>query len=365
MPWVGVSSTTLHESTSTRSWSGLRPAGHDLGPSGIDSPLSLAAIEPTKNAPKRRRASLVAAAVNHRSGPLGARRFLRRDWTRTNPKLPLPRRLMRRTDPPRANPAVFPIVGDHAEPGDGASFSMIGSNDPERISALVARRDGATLSDGLWITASREVTDDSSPADTAPERCSGKAGVRGPRSRCRRVDRTVRHSGSTRSVAGDPTLEVAGVDALAFMHAAGPDAILVSGTGRDGAVMSLQIGELPEDYDMIVEPVREPLGTIAASIGVENTATTEGNYVEVGLSNPPSHERCLQHHGDRRRHQRAKRLDRLGSRSLRHVGTGARYVRDGRRVRVGRRVPSPSLVVSSSSTDSGGRTSTTSATPVF
>ena len=53
-------------------------------------------------------------------------------------------------------------------------LSLIGSENPERIIALVARRDGNTLHDALSITATLTAPVDAPPTDTAPAEAVGE-----------------------------------------------------------------------------------------------------------------------------------------------------------------------------------------------
>ncbi len=183
-------------------------------------------------------------------------------------------------------PAVFPVVGDQAAPRDFGSFSLIGRENPERISALVARRTGDSLSDSLWVTATLTAPVDEAPADTNPAEAVGEQ-IFDVHGRAAEVwtepfEVPVQHV----RFEGEPTLEVTGFGALAFMQAAGPDVLRVTATTDAANPLTLEIGNLPDGYEVIVEPFREPLGTITASIGVGNTETTEGSYVGVELSNP-------------------------------------------------------------------------------
>jgi hypothetical protein len=183
-------------------------------------------------------------------------------------------------------PAVFPVVGDQPGAGDFGTLATSGES-PERISALVARRDGDTLRDSLRITATAE-TPPESPTDTA---APVEAVVGAQRFH---IDGRVAEVWTEPYVVpvqhvrfeGEPTLEIAGVDALAFMQAAGPDVLRVVSTDSASDTFMLEIGDLPEGYDLIVEPFLGPRGSVVASISVGNTDVSEGSYVGVELSDP-------------------------------------------------------------------------------
>jgi hypothetical protein len=71
-----------------------------------------------------------------------------------------------------AEPAVFPVVGDQPGPRDFGNLILTSEDSPQRVSALVARRNGDTLRDSLWITATAG-TPIESPAGTAPAEAVG------------------------------------------------------------------------------------------------------------------------------------------------------------------------------------------------
>jgi hypothetical protein len=250
----------------------------------VDAPRRPAAADSSDRSRVSRRSTLVAAAVVAAAGLIGLVVVSNRAITdESNPPSAAP------VDPTSetrvAEPAVFPIVGEQAGPMDFGSFSQVGRENPERLNALVARRDGDTLSDALWITATLTRPVDVGPDGTAPAEAVGEQMFeihdRPAVVWTEPSEIPVQHV----RFDGEPVLEVAGVDALAFMQAAGPDAIRTVQTA-DETGFALEIGDLPDGYDLVVEPFREQLGTITASISVGSTATTEGSYVGVSLTNP-------------------------------------------------------------------------------
>lgn len=181
---------------------------------------------------------------------------------------------------------LFPAIGEYAGPSDFGTIGTIASENPERISALVARREANSLRGSLWITVTASTSTTVAPAGTAP----ADPGVQTIDIHGRRAQvwtepfevpaQHVRFDGA-------PVLEIAGVDALAFMQTAGPGAVRIGAPDTDA--FTLEIGDLPEGYEVIVNPFREPRGVtgdIRASISVGGTDTSEGNYVGVELSNP-------------------------------------------------------------------------------
>ena len=182
-----------------------------------------------------------------------------------------------------SEPAVFPVVGDQAGPTDFGHLSTIVNENPDRVSALIARLEGDTLRDSLWITATASTSTTVAPTSTATASPGVETlDVHGRRAEVwtERFEVPVQHV----RFDGSPTLEIAGVDALAFMQSAGPEALRVGAS--DTNAFTLEIGDLPDGYELIVEPFREPRGVTMATISVGGTETSDGVIVAVELSNP-------------------------------------------------------------------------------
>lgn len=250
---------------------------------GVEEPLEPATEGASDRSRVRRRSTVTAAAVLTGMGLFGL--VIANRATIDEPKPPSASPVSATSEPAAPEPAVFPIVGEHVEPNDFGSFNLVGRENPERINALVARRDGNVLSDGLWITMTSTAPADAPPLGTAPAEAVGEQAfeIHGRTAEVwtEPFEVPVQHVRFN----GDPILEVAGVDALAFMQAAGPDAIRMVSTEAEPP-FALQVGNLPVGYDLIIEPFRERLGSLEASIAVGNTETTEGGYVGVRLTNP-------------------------------------------------------------------------------
>jgi hypothetical protein len=190
-----------------------------------------------------------------------------------------------------AEPSVYPLVGDQAGSTDFGSVSFISANNPERVMALIAIRNGDTLRSGLTVIAQVDpVATDASvvPPTSAPAEAVGtqRFDVHG---RWATVwtepgDARVQHV----RFDSQPSLELAGRDALAFAQNAGPDAVRVQSVPDPGVGSSftLEIGQLPAPYELIVDPFRAPTNAVEASINVGATDTAEGGYVGVSLQDP-------------------------------------------------------------------------------
>ena len=230
--------------------------------------------------PRRLRWRTSAAAVVLVAGVLGLVVVAGRpgnDPTRTSGSTP---------DAPTSvliEPSVFPVIGDRPGPRDFGSVGVIDADNPVRISALIARGDGNTISGGLSVTATGAAVVDP-PAGTAPSEAVGVQtfDVQGREAEVwtEPFEVPVQHV----RFAGEPTLEVAGVDSLAFIQAAGPDAIRV--VEADDGSFALEIGELPDGFEVIVDPFVEQRGAVTASVSVGATDSTEGDHVSVGVSDP-------------------------------------------------------------------------------
>jgi hypothetical protein len=263
----------------------LQLRGSATGSGDVETPLEPSTEGSSNRSRVRRRSTVGAAAVLVAMGLFGLVIANRATIDEPTPPSAAPDDATIEAAIPE--PAVFPIVGEQAGPNDFGNFSMAGRENPERINALVARRDGNELNDGLWITLTLTAPADAPPppAGTAPAEAVGEQ-VFDIHGRTADVwtgpfEVPVQHV----RFHGDPVLEVTGVDALAFMQAAGPDAVRMVSTGAEPP-FALQVGDLPAGYELIIEPFRERLGSLGASISVGNTDATEGNYVGVSLTNP-------------------------------------------------------------------------------
>jgi hypothetical protein len=260
------------------------------GAASVSTPLPVRGS--SDRSPRRRVLALATAAIVV-AGVAGVAVVARSgtdDRSPVGPAVSTPNTTRITTEEP-TYPSMYPVVGDAPGPGDHGSFSVVSPSNPARAVALIARRDGDTIVGGLTITATATPTvataAETVPLTTAPAEAVGEQTfeIHG------QVARVWTEPGEERvqhvQFTTDPVLEIAGVDALAFIQAAGQGAIVASyDPSAPGQPPRINIGTLPAGYQVVVEPMTFSLNTVVASIGVGGTDTEEGNGVEVELANP-------------------------------------------------------------------------------
>jgi hypothetical protein len=173
----------------------------------------------------------------------------------------------------------FPIIGTEALSNDQGSYSLIGADNPASVAALIARRDGDTLTGGIQI----EV------ASALPEQFGAPEPVI-----VHGVDVAVYTEPGTPSLRtvvfpGTPTLLVRGLDPVEFLQTADADLIRVvdvTAPTLGHPTFTLSFGTLPSGYDIVVAPFELPRGTTNAATAVVGTEASDGSLIEVSLMNP-------------------------------------------------------------------------------
>ncbi len=181
--------------------------------------------------------------------------------------------------PPSTDLTLFPTVGSVARPGDIGSYSQIANENPERVSALLARRNGSALVDAIQIEAIGPGLDFVGFPESVV--------VHGAAALLYTED----GSPIVRTVVlpGDPVVLVTGTDPVGFLESVEPGAIgvaPVSAPTPGHPAFTLSFCTLPAGYDVIVAPFESPRGTFEATIVVDNTETSFGSMVGVSLMNP-------------------------------------------------------------------------------
>jgi hypothetical protein len=187
-------------------------------------------------------------------------------------------------------PTAFPVVDDPALAGANpwGSYAQVDFENQRRVAAVVARREGDRLVDAVVVTvepgeAAAATMDD--PATTAPAEQSAttiwgrpatvsvEPGRRGP---------------TTVVLAGSPSMSFSGGDPLAFLERAQAEQIRaeIAPTSSGAPELTLEIGNLPDGYEVIAGPEPRALVSVEASLAVGGTATTEGSGIFVGVADP-------------------------------------------------------------------------------
>jgi hypothetical protein len=155
-------------------------------------------------------------------------------------------------------PDQFGVVSD-SWPTAGTASAMwggqLGWDNATAAEALVARRDGELLRDGIALSVS---SDGSSGQLRGTPQQATVAGVP--------VEVYVENGSpaiTTVVLAGTPTVTASGLDPISFLEAAGGFPVYGQRVDDDGEV-TFAIGLLPDGYEVIVPPARLPLGSINA-----------------------------------------------------------------------------------------------------
>ncbi len=174
-------------------------------------------------------------------------------------------------------PDRFPIIDDAWPGADRATGwwgGQIGWENGAMTEALVARRDGDWLRDGIALTVRA-----GGPVASGTPRPTVVAG--------QLVDVYVENGSpvlTTVVLPGSPVVTVSGRDPIAFLEAVGGVPVVDPRSGPDGA-LTFDIGVLPDGYETIVAPTPLPLGAIDAATQVAND-DADGLVVFVSRRNP-------------------------------------------------------------------------------
>ena len=174
-------------------------------------------------------------------------------------------------------PDRFPIVAESwpgANTAIGTWGGQIGWENGVMTEALVARRDGGSLRDGIALTV----------------RASGPVAIGTPQQTTvagQLVNVYVENGTpalTTVVLPGSPVLTASGRDPIAFLEAAGGFPIANQRVGTDGTI-TFDVDTLPADYELIVAPTPLPLGAIDASTQVPKL-DADGLITYVSRRNP-------------------------------------------------------------------------------
>lgn len=223
---------------------------------------------------------------------------------------------------PTAYPAVDQQI-DGATEAQGA-YSMIGYDNPQRVEALIGIVSDTTLTGGIQIQAVAGTradaqaqivpTDAVSPTPTVSTTIvSTSAAETAPVAATYTTHETVQVWGREADVYTEPgipqiktvvidatirgfdtTLRFTGLDPVAVMAASEEFVQVVPIPPVDdsgSAPFTLNFhGPLPAGYSVVAEPTSPPNGAVVGSLSVNNTASVEGNLIQVSTYNPlPAH----------------------------------------------------------------------------
>ncbi len=175
-------------------------------------------------------------------------------------------------------PDVFPAldVADPRAAGAVGLYSQLAEDDPARTSALVGRVAGDDIADGVTL----HVVDGFDAAATALVG-DGSVTIDG--------DEYLRFIEPATSVVtvvvpGDVDLLVTGADPVAFLAAGGTNAVVAAGVD-DSGIVTFELAELPDGYQVVVPPTPILRGAVNAALRLPG-AGTEELLVFVEPTNP-------------------------------------------------------------------------------
>ena len=164
-------------------------------------------------------------------------------------------------------PDRFPIV-PASHPLAGEATAMYGGmrlGDVSVAQALVAVDDGTTLTGAVMLMAYAQISDEMFPGGAEPVTVAGIAGTLYTERGTPEI--------STLVVPEPVPLAVQALDPIAFVEAAGGVPIVDARVEADGGV-TFEVGDLPDGYQVIVEPQRPEGGSVSASTRVPDGRTT-------------------------------------------------------------------------------------------
>jgi hypothetical protein len=179
-------------------------------------------------------------------------------------------------------PDQFGVVSDSWPTAATASAmwgGQLGWDNATAAEALVARRDGELIRDGIALSVSSDGTRDQF---RGVPRQATVAGVP--------VEVYVENGSpaiTTVVLPGTPEVAASGLDPIAFLEAAGGFPVTGQRVDDDGEV-TFAIGPLPDGYDVIAPPARLPLGSATAFTRAndDDGADGDGITVWVDVRNP-------------------------------------------------------------------------------
>ena len=174
-------------------------------------------------------------------------------------------------------PTLFPTVPDSENsevlPPSGG-FAQVSYDNAPVMRGLIGRRDGDAIVEAFTLTAGPWLNP--VPGDEpTPTTVFGQAAT---------VATEPGTPPLTTVTWGDaPMLSITGLDPEAFLEDADPAFATAS---SPGGVTELTIGELTAGWEVLAPPEPARLGSVSASLSVNDTSDVEGNLVEVSVDNP-------------------------------------------------------------------------------
>jgi hypothetical protein len=172
-------------------------------------------------------------------------------------------------------PDQFGVVSDSWPTAATASAmwgGQLGWDNATAAEALVARRDGDLLRDGIALSVSSDGTRDQFRG--VPQQAT-VAGVP--------VEVYVENGSpaiTTVLLPGTPEVTASGLDPIAFLEAAGGFPVYGQRVDDDGEV-TFGIGQLPDGYEVIAPPARLPLGSLNAFTRADDGNGVDGDGITV------------------------------------------------------------------------------------
>ncbi|MFN3258114.1 MAG: hypothetical protein ACE37B_20740 [Ilumatobacter sp.] len=172
-------------------------------------------------------------------------------------------------------PDQFGVVSDSWPTAPTASAmwgGQLGWDNATAAEALVARRDGDLLRDGIALSVRSDASSDQLRG--TPQQAT-VAGVP--------VEIYVENGSpaiTTVVLPGTPTVTVSGLDPISFLEAAGEFPVYGQRVDDDGEV-TFGIGQLPDGYEVIAPPERLPLGSLNAFTRARDGVGVDGDGITV------------------------------------------------------------------------------------
>jgi hypothetical protein len=183
-------------------------------------------------------------------------------------------------------PDVFPALAlDDPRNEDAQGFySQISPHNGGRTSALIARQNGDLLTDGIEISAFSDRAVDEALAAGGSNRPQAIHGVR--------VYNMVEPGDpalTTAIVPGQPAIAYRGLDPIGFLTDAGLDVATATVSSDDDtgtATVDLNLVNVPDGFEVIVEPETLALGAVAATLHLQAGDTADGTGITTQLASP-------------------------------------------------------------------------------
>jgi hypothetical protein len=172
-------------------------------------------------------------------------------------------------------PDQFGVVSDSWPTAPTASAmwgGQLGWDNATAAEALVARRDGGLIRDGIALSVSSDGTRDQFRG--VPQQAT-VAGVP--------VEIYVENGSpaiTTVVLPGTPEVTASGLDPIAFLEAAGGFPVYGQRVDDDGGV-TFGIGQLPDGYEVIAPPARLPVGSLNAFTRADDGDGVDGDGITV------------------------------------------------------------------------------------